>query len=169
MGAESPQIGGTASRSAGRQTTLATLLAVAGGVVVVLVVVIAVLVWRGNGQPATDAGGSPSPSMAAKATDDNAIEVALPAQPDLEAQTGKHRVSFRWTYAGAEQGDTFHLVVGRSTGALDEKVRGQAFRTVTSTAQTVSAAKGQRRCARVQVVRQGVAGAWSPAQCETAR
>ncbi|HET7304835.1 MAG TPA: hypothetical protein VFJ12_09855 [Segeticoccus sp.] len=145
------------------------LLAAAGGVVVVLVTVIAVLLWQGRSGGAAQAQPSGSPSVAAHQTDDNAIDVALPGRPELEARTGTRRVTFRWSYPDAEPDDTFHLVVGRTTDAVDEKMRTSSFRTTAKPSTTVKASKGGKHrqfCARVQVVRQGVAGPWSGAACE---
>lgn len=147
------------------------LLSVAGGVVVVLVAVIAVLLWQGRSGGAAPAQPSGSPSVAAQQTDDNAIDVALPRRPELEARTGKRQVTFRWSYPDAEPDDTFHLVVGRTTDAVDDKMRTSSFRTVAKTSTTVKAPEDSRHrqfCARVAVVRQGVAGPWSEAMCERA-
>jgi hypothetical protein len=132
-------------------------------VVAVLVAVVAFLLLRPDAKPDEQAGNPPTPvGSVTMPGGDSAIGDGVFSKPTIAADSVEGAVTFRWSYDGPRDSDTFRLFVGPTS---NDAARGEPI-VVKTTEHLIKAKPDTQVCAVVQVNRNGQGSPVSEPVCE---
>jgi hypothetical protein len=160
-GAGAPSPGSPPRRSLNSALVVGLVSAVA-----VLVAVAAFLLLRPEPGSGDEPASLPTPvGSVTMPGGDSAIGDGVFSKPTLDADSAEGTVTFRWSYDGPRDSDTFRLFVGPTS---NDAARAEPVVVRTST-HTVKAKPGTQVCAVVQVNRNGQGSPVSEPTCERTR